>query len=319
MRDDFDPVVADRFKVLDRVAVPDVWSRVQRFGQAGPAPEPNKEVLTMIDLETPLPNEPRQRRGVLVAAVLAAAAVVAIAFVATRDGGDGDLEPSDQPSATVTVALPTVPPARALFGAPGDFEPGTYFVDEVEGTPTPRIFVALGEGWSTSGVLDGWGIRQEGIGFITFSRADRVLLDACHPGEGYHPGPLTTADGLVTALREQAGWTEVGAPAGLSIDGYTGTALQRTAPTDMSECTRDPVPPEAGPNSNYPLFPSFELTNDDGSLGWSYYEPGETETLWVLDVDGTIVILNTRLLAKQPTAAHAEFAAVLDSVRITPP
>ena len=31
MRDDFDSVVADRFKVLDDVPVPDTWSRVQ-FG-----------------------------------------------------------------------------------------------------------------------------------------------------------------------------------------------------------------------------------------------------------------------------------------------
>ena len=29
MRDDFDDVVADRFKLLDDVPVPDTWSRVQ--------------------------------------------------------------------------------------------------------------------------------------------------------------------------------------------------------------------------------------------------------------------------------------------------
>ncbi len=35
-----------------------------------------------------------------------------------------------------------------------------------------------------------------------------------------------------------------------------------------------------------------------------------------LDVDGTVVLVNTRLLAGQSAAAHAEFAAVLDSIRI---
>ena len=52
--------------------------------------------------------------------------------------------------------------------------------------------------------------------------------------------------------------------------------------------------------------------------GWSYYTPGETETLWIHDVDTTIVIVNTRLLAGQPSTAHAAFAVVLDSVRIDP-
>jgi len=108
----------------------------------------------------------------------------------------------------------------------------------------------------------------------------------------------------------------VTAPSDISIDGYNGKAFQRTSPADMSDCTRDRVPPAAGANSSYPLFPSFETQDEDRNLGWSYYETGETETLWVVEVDGTIVILNTRVSAGQPAAAHAEFAAALDSVRI---
>ena len=138
----------------------------------------------------------------MVAAVLAAAAVVAIALVVTRDdGGDGLSRRTNRPT---TVTVPPTPPPRALFGTPDEqFEPGTYFVDEVEGTPTPRIFITVGDGWSNT--ADGWGIGKEDVGFITFNQPDRVFLDACHPGEGYHPGPMTTLDGLVTALSEQAG------------------------------------------------------------------------------------------------------------------
>ena len=101
---------------------------------------------TMIDLETPVPTEPR-RKGpvrVLVAGLLAAAAVVAIVLVVTRDGDDGT--PADEPSPTVTV------PRRLRERCSGQQDeqlvPGTYFVDEVDGTPTPRIFVTIGAGWS---------------------------------------------------------------------------------------------------------------------------------------------------------------------------
>ena len=36
--------------------------------------------------------------------------------------------------------------------------PGTYFVDEVSGTPTPRIFATIGVGWSNRS--DGWQISK---------------------------------------------------------------------------------------------------------------------------------------------------------------
>ena len=52
----------------------------------------------MIDLETPVPTEPR-RKGpmrVVVAALLAAAAVVAIVLVATRDD-DAGAQPTNRP------------------------------------------------------------------------------------------------------------------------------------------------------------------------------------------------------------------------------
>jgi hypothetical protein len=114
MRDDFDSVVADRFKVLDHVPVPDTRSRV--LDQV-PVPDTwsriksNEEVLTMVDLETAVPPEARQKRTmrVLVAGIAAAAAVVAIVLLASRFGDDAT--PSDEPSPTVAVTV-TVPQRR---------------------------------------------------------------------------------------------------------------------------------------------------------------------------------------------------------------
>jgi hypothetical protein len=303
MRDHFDSVVADRFKVLDHVPVPDTWSRV--LDQV-PVPDiwsrvqATEAVLNMVDLETAVPTEPRQERPtrVLVAGILAAAAVVAIVLVASRFGDD--TTPSDEPSPTVTV--PLAPPPRALFDIPGELVPGTYYVDNVDATATPRIIVTVGPGWENDG---GWSIAK-GQTIMTFSRPDRVFLDACHPTDGYHPGPMTTLDGLVAALSEQGGWVDVTTPSDITVDGYAGKAFQRKTPADFSDCVSDPV-----------MFPSWENGPELGSQrGWSYYPPGDTENVWVLDVDTTIIILETRVNAGQPAAAHAEIAAVLDSVRI---
>lgn len=307
MRDGFDPMVADRCKVLDDIAVPDSWSRVQSKGPDLTPVQFTEEVVTMINL-TPAPTKSQRKRPTwfVVAAILAVAAAVAIVLVVSRDG---DSVATDEASPTVTVTVPPAAPApastRALFGTPGEeFAPGTYFVDTVEGSPTPQIFVTIGDGWSNG--ADGWAIGKRDIGFMTFSKPDKVFLDACQSSDGYHPGPVTTLDGLVTALREQGGWVDVTAPSDISVDGYSGKAFQRTAPAEFVDCSTSFAP-----------FRSWENEDENGK-GWSYYDPGETETLWVIDVDGTVVILNTRVLAGQPAAVHADIAAVLDSIRISP-
>jgi hypothetical protein len=254
--------------------------------------------VTMIDLQTSSQtDEPRKGpKRVLLAGLLAAAAVVAIALVAIRR--DAPESPADQPSTTVTVP-PTTPP-QALFGSSdAQLAPGTYVVDKVEETPTTPILVTVGAGWRS---FEDWAIdKGEGEGeaqAMTFTRPDRVSLDACHPSDGYHPGPLTTLDGMVTALSEQRGWVGVTTPTDISIDGYAGKAFRRATPTDLSTC----------PEGRF-------HTADDGT---SVYGPGETVSVWVLDLDRTIVVLETRVSAGQPAEAHAELAAILDSIRIAP-
>jgi hypothetical protein len=326
MRDDFDPGVADRFKVLDDVPVPDTWSRVL---DRVPSPDPwspvpfATEMVTLIDLEPPVPSEPR-RKGpmrVLVAGLLAAAAVVAaIVVVARRDDA---VNPADGSAPSVNVP-PTTPP-RALFDTEGNrLEPGTYFVDEVDGTPTARIFVTIGAGWDYSETHNGdaWTLGMpgehgpgDGSGFIAFSRPARVFSDACHWGDGYHPGPVTTLDGLVAALTAQGGWAEVTAPSDISIDGYPGKTFQRTAPGEFSDCGTGPFRPRLPTQESGVAFRSWE-NETDTSFGGNWYEPDQVETLLVLDIDGTVVVINTRPFPEASAADRADFAAVLDSIRI---
>lgn len=136
--------------------------------------------------------------------------------------------------------------------------------------------------------------------------------DACHLNEGFHPGPVDTVDGFVAALREQqGGWTDVSAPTDISLDGYSGQAFRRTAPTEFPDCETGPMRTRLSTGTvTAPLINSWE------GLG-QYYEPGETETLWVLDIDGTVVVINTGVWPGPSSAARADVvAAVLASIRI---
>ena len=198
--------------------------------------------------------------------------------------------------------------------------PGTYFVDEVDGTPTPRISATLGSGWYDLDVRPGFSNIAKGrwpdvIGDVTFSNPVAVYADSCHPTEGFHPGFVETVDGLVTALMDQrGGWVEVTAPSDISIDGYVGKAFQRTAPAVMSGCTDTEGSTE--PQTMKARFLDWK-TADGVSMG---HEPGQIETLWVLDLDGTVVVIRTELWPEPSAPAHADFAdALLDSIRIERP
>ena len=279
------------------------------------------------------------RRWPILIAAAAAVVLVGALVILGRD----DPTPADQPSPTVTVT-PTVPP-QALPNDFGPLLPGTYYVDEVSGTPTPRIFATLGTGWwDTCEQCGGWSLgkraaadtefdemtldelQQHEIGGMGFSQPAAVFLDACHTNDhSYHPGPVTTLDGLVAALSEQKGWADVTAPSDISIDGYTGKAFQRTAPADMSDCDTMPSysPRVKRGSAPYPIFvswlsePDLELDRFSGS---GPYEPGEIETLWIIDIDATVVVISTRALPEPSAGAPADFAAdVLDSIRIERP
>ena len=264
--------------------------------------ESTDEEATMIDLEAPSRDRrtPEGAEAVVVAALLAAAAVVAIALVATRNGRPR--EPADQPSPTVTVP-PTCRRERCSAPPTSSSRPGrTSSTRSTEhrrrGSSSPSA-----TGGRTSTTVGASQRRR--IGFMTFSHPDRVFSDACHSSDGFYPGPVTTLDGLVTALSEQQGWAEVTAPSDISVDGYAGKAFQRTAPADFSDCTTRTIVPKLGDRRLRRAAEVVLRTGRDrdlvGPRPRRHGRRHQHET-----VAGAI----------GEAAAVAEFAAVLDSIRI---
>jgi len=263
--------------------------------------------------------------------IAAAAAVLLVGVLVVYDGDR--VTPADEPSPGVTVA-PTTPPL-AWPNKFGPLVPGTYYVDEGDGTPTPRIFATFGAGWWADSSPLRWRLdkrdsdasfpslvelHQHEIGTMGFSQPAAVFLDACHTNDpSYHRGPVTTLDGLVAALTEQKGWADVTAPTDISVDGYAGKEFQRTAPADMSDCDLMNWGSRVRQGLQ-PVFVSWDVSEADRFSGSGPYEPGQIETLWVIDIDGTLVVINTRPFPEPSAGAPADFAAdVLDSIRIDRP
>lgn len=122
MPDDFDSVVADRFKVLDVIPVPDTWTQVQ-FKVLDRIPVSfTEEDATMIDLETSSPTDDRKKgskRVPLAGLLAAAAAVVVVAVLAFGSSNDPEvITPADTAvtSSTELVVRPVDPPVECELG-----------------------------------------------------------------------------------------------------------------------------------------------------------------------------------------------------------
>ena len=303
-----------REAVVDHMPVADTWSPVQF-----------PEDVTTIDVKFIDPSEPPQKRSMRVVAagiLAAAAAVVAIVFVASSDVAD--VAPADEPPTTV----PATPPPRALPNGDSMEVNGNAAVAAARDVLLRRN--TDGEDLLRSrrrvegaydNVRNSGGIMQYEVGFISFNRPEAVFSDPCHWSDGYYPGSVETFDGLVAALSAQGGWADV---SDISVDGYAGKAFQLTLPAEISDC--DTMPNNWSPHrptAPSRPYPAFRIWESGGS-----YEPGEVVTVWVLDIDGTVVVIHTRLFASEttrgralagpPAAALADYAAVLDSIRIEP-
>ena len=107
---------------------------------------------------------------------------------------------------------------------------------------------------------------------------------------------------------------DVTAPSDISVDGYPGKTFQRTAPV-LSDCPNMSPGHMRIPEADGPVLRSWQSSNGVGE----YYEPGQVETVLVLDIEGTVVVINANLWAGSSATDRAEFADVLDSIRIDRP
>jgi hypothetical protein len=94
-------------------------------------------------------------------------------------------------------------------------------------------------------------------------------------------------------------------PTDASVDGYSGKTFQRTAPVAFTGCD---------------LFRGWDTgsSTDPDTNPEIYYDPGEVETVRILGLNGTIIVVSARLKRYHQDSAAASLTAVLDSIRIDP-
>lgn len=305
---------------------PDTTRVVRSWMDEGVTQLPDRVLDAVLDQ---IPATPQRRAGWLawrtsamnkfVTIGLGAAAVVLAILIGSQllgsPGGLGSpgTEPTASPEATPSsVPSSAEPTSTAEAGLPqGPFELAWSGASD----QAPRITVSIpAPGWSFSaepGALfkgDEAGNLPEAA-ILPFSEPAGtgfyVYGDPCRWQSTKPETPVTTVDEIAAALAAQPS-REASEPVDITVDGYAGKAVTLHVPDDVN--IEDCEGPE---------YASFGTEADD--LSRYHQGPGQIDELWIIDVDGSVVILDAMYRPDTSTELIAELRSIAESATFAAP
>jgi hypothetical protein len=230
----------------------------------------------------------------LAAVVVAVAVLVGLNYLAAPNvGGPGLTEPTPPPTPEPT---PTSTPAGLLpEGSHALWDAGvpmtvTIPAPDWYGEPAGGILIKNDE----SGAPDG-------AGMIVFTEGEGDLYvygDPCQWSTTRPDTPAATVDELVAALAAQAS-RDASAPVDVTVDGYAGKSITLHVPDDavFSDCDRGE-------------FRTLVMGPDGARY---HQDPGQIDKLWIVDVEGELVVIDIGYYEGTPQSVVDELEAIVAS------
>jgi hypothetical protein len=234
----------------------------------------------------PVMNTNIARLGVATAAVVLAV-IIGINFLPGSNTPGG---PDVTPSPSEAAPSPTPADFSAQEGGGTALAPGSYVITYLS---PMRITVTVPAGWS-KGYLD-WALFSTKASLsIAFMTVDNLYVDPCAADPRLRePAVGPTVNDLATALGDVPG-LQATAPSDVTVAGFTGKQMDLTA--SETWCGGEPKMWETSGGVDSPA--------------------GGPMRLWILDVDGTRLVLS--VLDDGAGARLAEVQAIVDSIQIEP-
>jgi hypothetical protein len=219
--------------------------------------------------------------------------------------------PAGEPSPT-----PTVQDVMKLEGFAA-LEPGSYFMDpDFDPSTSLRVVYEVAEeGWSQwTGAVKFHG--EDGHVAVSVGSVANLVTHGCKDRSPADPPVGPTVDDLAAALADLAPFRVTSRPADVTMYGYQGKHLELTVP-DL------PVESDGEHGTSFVgcvggSLASWILADEAGEPFFGYTRPGDTEEFWILDVEGTRLMIAAERTPDSPAYALAEQRAILDSIRIEP-
>jgi hypothetical protein len=137
---------------------------------------------------------------------------------------------------------------------------------------------------------------------VGFWLVDEVFMDPCHWNRGFFDPPVgPTVDHLTAALTQQLG-AGASTPEPVELAGYTGKQMRLQVPgsIDLDRCWDT----------------EFVLWSARPTGGRYVQGPGQIDMLWILDVDGTRLVIDAGYFPATSSEEREELMGIVESVRI---
>jgi hypothetical protein len=183
-------------------------------------------------------------------------------------------------------------------------EPGTYFIDPDSDPSTPLrvVYEVPHEGWSQwFGALK---LAEDSHVMINITTVVNVVRHGCRDHAWADPPVGPSVNDLAVALADLAPFRVTSAPTDVTRYGYPGKHLELTA----TRCVDG--------NLLSWVAPIDVAEGEQGAFHGYNAEP--IEEFWILDVDGTRLVIEANWSPDSPPADVAEMRAILGSIQVEP-
>ena len=244
-----------------------------------------------------------------------------LALVAVLTGcGSGD---AAKPIATMTANDPTPTPTiqdmQDIVELEGlaPIEPGTYFIDPDLDPSTPlRVVYEVPEGWSSW--IGAAKFYEEGHVGVSITTVTNLVRHGCRDHSWADPPVGPSVNDLAAALADLAPFRVTSPPKDVTIYGYRGKHLELTVPDLPVEGEGDDRRFIGCVDGSLKSWVAAIDAAEEGDAFYGYTGPGYREEFWILDVEGTRLMIAAERSPGSPPEDLAELRAILDSIRIEP-
>jgi hypothetical protein len=231
----------------------------------------------------------------------------------------GSPTPSDADTTAPSDPSPT-PTIQDIMGlAPfAPLEPGTYFMDPDldPSTPLHVVYEVPFEGWSQW--LGATKSSDDGHVMVSITTVTNLVRHGCRDHSWADPPVGPSVDDLAAALADLAPFRVTSPAKDVTIYGYHSKHLELTVPNLPVEGQGDDRSFAGCIDGNLKSWVAA-IDTEPGDAFYGYNgEPGRTEDFWILDVEGTRLMIEANWSPNSPRKDVAEMRAILDSIRIEP-
>lgn len=262
-----------------------------------------------VDHRGSVERKPRFRVALPVAGLVAMVAL-AIAIGMLRPDGVRPNPPED------IVGTPTTILTNPSFLRPiGPLKPGVYLMAVNGSVKDIGVYGSVTSGWSGGR----WNIHkargEDLLAGVSVWEVGEIYAEPCNWNDTlFDPGPTVDelADALGTIPLRQAS-----KPVSIVRDGYSGKQVIWSVPsdTDFDSCDTDPGDSfyDGRQSGIQPYFESWVTPTGGDNFE---HEPGQIDELWILDVDGTRIVIDIWYTPLASATDLEELNQLVDSLEI---